>query len=396
MQAPENIANLLFKWVRNELTFEEEMELKEWRESSPDNEALFIKLSDPDKLRGLMQDYYSYKEKAWNKLLDKAPELRGSQQLIKPGFRWKRLIAAASFLVIVAGGLYLLLRHPHEQLIAKQSKPLDKDIPPGTNKAILTLADGSKLILDSTGNGQLPDQGNSKLVKLDSGSLAYSPLGQQESGITLYNILSTPRGGQFQLILPDGTKVWLNASTTLRYPTSFSGKERKVELSGEAYLEVSKDLSKPFKLEINHEAEVQVLGTHLNIMADTDEQSIATTLLEGRVKMIKGLNAETIVPGEQAIALNNSDRIQVVRGIDLNAVVAWKNGRTFFKNADTRSIMRMISRWYDVDVEYQGNPPAERITGGISRAANLSELLKVLELNGIHVTREGKILTVMP
>jgi ferric-dicitrate binding protein FerR (iron transport regulator) len=401
MKSPQQIADLIFKHLRNELTEAERIELNEWRQESPENQEKFTKLTDPQHLQALMQDFYSYKEKAWNKLLEKVPELRKASLHIQRRTWWRWPAVAAAILVIIGAGIYIQRQYTEKQLIAKHPNEIVNDVPPGTNMAILTLSNGSKIILDSAHTGTLTNQGNSKIVKLDSGKLAYQTtnIGQQ-STVVQFNTLSTPRGGQFQLVLPDGSRLWLNAATTLRFPTSFEGKERKVELSGEAYMEVSKDPSRPFKVRINHgnqeQAEVEVLGTHFNIMADTDEASVAATLLEGRIKIIMGGTEKTIQPGEQAKIMNHSDQIQIIKNIDLSAVVAWKNGRTFFKNADTRSIMRMISRWYDVDVVYQGKVPEGGITGGVSRNANLSDLLKVLEHNNIHVTMEGKKLTVMP
>jgi transmembrane sensor len=400
MHSPQKIADLLFKQLRNELTEAERIELNVWRQESVENEKKFKELTDPQHLQALMQDFYSYKEKAWNKLLEKVPELRDAPLPMqrRPWWRWPAV--AATILVIIGAGLYIHY-HTERQSIAKLSNEIVNEVPPGTNKAILTLSNGSKIILDSAHKGTVANQGNSKIVKLDSGKLVYQSTNiGQPSTVVQFNTLSTPRGGQFQLVLPDGSRVWLNAATTLLFPSSFDGKERKVELSGEAYMEISKDPSRPFKVRINHgnqeEAEVEVLGTHFNIMADTDEVSVAATLLEGRIKIIMGGSEKTIQPGEQAKIMNHSDQIKIIKNIDLSAVVAWKNGRTFFKNADTRSIMRMISRWYDVDVVYQGKVPEGGITGGVSRNANLSDLLKVLEHNNIHVTMEGKKLTVMP
>ena len=320
---------------------------------------------------------------------------------------WGRIAAAAAVLLLVSTGAYFLLRNNSIGPIAKtemQQSRFKNDVAPGGNKAILTLDNGTQIILDSAANGTLTQQGNTKVIKLDSGQLAYQQLATGNEPIS-YNTVSTPKGGQYQIILSDGSKVWLNAASSLKYPTAFTGKERNVELTGEGYFEVAHNAAKPFHVSIasslgdGRDMQVEVLGTHFNINAYSDESSIKTTLLQGSVKVTlrqaQGDKVQIIKPGEQAsVTLSGADII--VGEADVDEAVAWKNGRFQFNNSDIKTIMRQLARWYDVDVTYEGNIPERFFTADISRNTNLSELLKVLELSKIHFTIEGKKLTVMP
>ncbi|MGI8637223.1 MAG: FecR family protein [Segetibacter sp.] len=265
------------------------------------------------------------------------------------------------------------------------------DIPPGSDKAILQLADGSTIVLDDANDGALAQQGNSKVIKLN-GKLNYNAL--PGSNEVVYNSISTPRGGKFQIELPDGTQVWLNATSSLRFPTAFVEKNRRVEITGEAYFEVAKDKSKPFIVSVNG-AEVEVLGTHFNVMAYKDEAVVKTTLLEGAIKFVKGTASNTLKPGQQAQVLN-SGQVKVVDGVNLDEVVAWKNGLFNFQGEDIGTVIRLLARWYDVDVIYN-----ERVDdlfyAKIPRSTNLSAVLKLLELTGkVHFEIDGRKITVKP
>ncbi|SIQ42113.1 FecR family protein [Mucilaginibacter lappiensis] len=306
---------------------------------------------------------------------------------------WVKL--AAAILLFVLPGIYFLKNNnPKLAALSAINKPKQIDVQPGGNKAILTLGDGSKIVLDSAQNGLLAHQGNTKIVKSANGHINYD---QTAKGNTtaIYNTMTTPRGGKYDLQLSDGTKVWLNASSSITYPIAFSGTERRVTITGEAYFEVAKNKEMPFKINVNGQEEVQVLGTHFNIMAYSDEAAVKTTLLEGSVKIVKDKLTSMLKPGQQA-QLTTDGKLSVTDDADINAVMAWKNGQTLFVNEDIKTIMRQISRWYDIDVEYQGEMPTRLFTGGISRESNLSILLKVLELNKIHFKMAGKKLIVTP
>lgn len=318
---------------------------------------------------------------------------------------WPRIAAAAVIIVLLSAGGYFIFNNRHvEQTAATQTRQIFKnnDVAPGGNKAVLTLANGTQIILDSASNGALTQQGNIKIIKLDNGQLSYNSLNGSsalpKAGEVLYNTISTPRGGQYQVVLADGSKVWLNAASSLRFPTAFSGQERNVELTGEGYFEVAHNAAKPFKVSVNG-AEVQVLGTHFNINAYNDEATIKTTLLEGSVKVGKGSASKMIRPGEQAQIENYGNPKIMVQAVDVDAAVAWKNGRFIFHGNDIQSVMRQLARWYDVSVSYQGNVTDEEFVGVINRSRyeNISEILDMLEkTRTVSFAISGHHVTVMP
>lgn len=324
---------------------------------------------------------------------------------MNPGSIWnswkKWTVAAAVFIMMLCTGTYFIIYYKSQSVIADtqhKGQDTENDIAPGSNGAELTLADGSRIALDSAGNGIVASQGSTRLVKQNNGQLNYEA--REKNKEILYNTLSTNRGKQFIVTLPDGSRVWLNAASSLHYPTAFTGRERSVDVQGEAYFEIAQDASNPFKVRVNG-MEVQVLGTHFNINAYEDEASVNTTLLEGSVRVMKGANTVLIKPGQQA-RLNRSagmdivKQIEIINDADIEQVIAWKNGFTAFKSADLRAIMRQISRWYDVDVVYEGNIPERNFTGEVYRSSNLSKLLEILTASDIHFRIEGKKLTVMP
>jgi transmembrane sensor len=394
MSDSEKIAELIFRYLRDELTEDQLRELNEWRKSSPQNEQIFREETDIENIRSGLKEMYDNQDPVWQKMLEKAPQIGvpGVRKRFFPGL-WA---AAAIFLALLCAGWYLL-RHetPEKHNLSNRQTPVPKDISPGGHHATLILANGSSILLDTARNGFLAGQGGSTVLKQDSGQLAYrrNTMARNGGEKTDYNILQIPRGGEFSLVLSDGTKVWLNSASSLRYPTAFSSDTRSVELSGEGYFEVAKSKI-PFYVVMRDHSQVEVLGTHFNIMVYTDEPYIATTLLEGRVKVTRGNISQIINPGEQAKIIYGS--IQVLHEVDVENAVAWKNGRILFKDADIETIMRLVSRWYNVDVEYTGIVKHRSISGGISRNANLSELLKILELNNIHFTIEGKKIKVNP
>jgi transmembrane sensor len=303
---------------------------------------------------------------------------------------WPRIAAVASIILCISISGYFLIHKKQ----ATQQTAQTHDIVPGGNKAILTLANGSTIDLSAAKNGKLTNQGSMVISKNTNGQIVYadsendSP--SQNDG---FNIATTPRGGQYQLVLADGTKVWLNAASSIKYPVAFNGNERKVELTGEAYFEVAHNKEKPFRV-ISSGQEVEVLGTHFNINAYSDESAIKTTLLEGRVKVTSGDKNKMLKPGEQAQLENGS--IQVA-DVDVDDVVAWKNGFITFKNADIKSIMRQLARWYNVDVRFTGNISELRsFTGDMPRNSRLSEVLKALELSNINFKIDGNKVIVSP
>jgi transmembrane sensor len=311
---------------------------------------------------------------------------------------WLRYVAAAVvLLVFISSAIYFLgnTNRRNNTDITKNNKLLEhkNDRLPGGDKALLTLADGSQIALDSAGNGILAQQGNTKITKNQDGQLIYTSTGPGTNEIA-YNTLETPRGGQFKITLPDGSKVWLNAASSLKYPAAFIGNERKVEITGEAYFEIAKDVSKPFKVQLN-QMEVEVLGTHFNINGYADEDVVRTTLLEGSVKINTKDRNNFLKPGQQA-QLQKTGRIKLINDTDLEETMAWKDGNFQFENSDINTVMRQITRWYDVDIEYKGRV-TKHFIGTISRNVNLSQVLTMLQQTGeVKFIIEGKKVVVMP
>ena len=311
---------------------------------------------------------------------------------------WYQLGIAASILLLIATSLFFYTnRTVDDNIAAKVVEPTEAIIKPGDDKAILTLSDGTKIILEDAKNGILANQAGVSIQKTSDGELLYSfsnsanSVTQAEDNI-LYNKIETPIGGKYQVNLPDGSKVWLNSSSSLRFSALFNGDTREVELSGEAYFDVSKNKSKPFRV-ITKDQIVEVLGTQFNINSYSDEGPIKTTLIEGSVKITYKNKVVLLSPGQQ---FQPKELVSAVLEADTEEVVAWKEGYFVFKNEDIKSIMRKLSRWYNVEVNYSGNIPEVGFGGNISRSKDISEVLDVLQLtNAIHFKVEGRRITVM-
>ncbi len=309
--------------------------------------------------------------------------------------------AAASAVLLLGAFSYLLFFNKSKKQ-AQFAKVLSNDVKaPQSNRAMITLANGQKVFLDSAGNGALAIQGNVKLVKLSGGEIAYQNTSGKISGKMEYNTLANPRGSKvINMVLADGSKVWLDAGSSLTYPVSFIGDERKVSIAGEAYFEVAHDASKPFIVN-NGSMDVRVLGTHFNVNAFEDEDNtIKVTLLEGSVKINNGHESGLLKPGQQASV---SKEIKVESDVDMDKVMAWKNGFFEFDNASLQNVLKQISRWYDIDVVYEGSNQPREFVGEMQRDLSLSEVLKILEKNKVHFrivrgtpSGEGKQLIVMP
>jgi ferric-dicitrate binding protein FerR (iron transport regulator) len=272
---------------------------------------------------------------------------------------------------------------------------------PGGNKAVLILSNGAEVMLDSAGNGKIANQGKTQVLK-HNGLLSYRDLpdAHEVPSKVLYNTVVTPRGGAYEVSLPDNSKAWLNAASSLHFPTSFQGKSREVTLTGEAYFEITDNSSHPFIVHISSadgtpEGEVLVLGTHFNVNAYDDESAIKTTLLGGNIRVSGGRGSLALAPGQEA-DLDKNGTLNLRERVDTQEVVAWKNGLFLFRNTDIRVVMRQIARWYDIEVNYAGNTQA-RLSGIISRNTQLTQVLHMLELTReVHFKTAGKIVTVMP
>lgn len=315
----------------------------------------------------------------------------------RPNFilNWKYASIAAAILLISTIGIYFY-RSGQQQLKPFSKNPtMVTDIAPGGNKAILTLADGSKISLTDAKAGKVASQFGLSIHKTNTGDLVYTHTGLVNEK-PAYNSVETPKGGQYQVGLPDGTKVWLNAASSLRYPLAFQGNERKVELTGEAYFEVAKDKSKPFKVYTDRQV-VEVLGTHFDVNAYSDESFTRTSLVEGSVSVssLKSGAKVKIIPGQQSIVSSNI----TVKNIDVDEAVAWKNGYFMFDEEPLESILRKVSRWYDVDIQYQNIELGRKLyfSGTLSRYSNVSKVLKKLELTeSVHFKIEGRKIIVLP
>jgi len=307
-------------------------------------------------------------------------------------YRW--WVAAAVFALIVSGTYYLLNKKQKPEIASTHAGHIFKnDVAPGGNKAILILGNGQKIILDSVHLGTIANEGKTNITKTGNGKLSYSPSTGGGGGEALYNTLSTPRGGQYQLELPDGSRVWLNAASSITYPTSFTGRERIVEITGEAYFEVVHNEKIPFKVKAGDQL-IEDIGTAFNVNAYTNEPARKTTLIEGAVKIAYHDEIQTLRPGQQSVIEKN--QMVVVDHADTESAVAWKNGYFHFRDASLEDLMRQIARWYDVEIEYRGTIPERKFGGEISRHNNASEVLKILELSKVNFEIEGKKIIVMP
>lgn len=372
----------------------------------------YLKGTDPLEIDDLIQ------EELLN--LDQGPEFHGKQsndvlKRIQSDPRFTKLAAAGlvqpkiikfyqkpwlqiagAVLVLLTVGLLTNYHFSDKNLknnLAAQQKSLV--IVPGSKKATLSIANGKVILLEDAANGVLAKAGSGSVIKTHSGQIIYHATDHINAHTNIaYNTLTTPKGGEYQLVLPDGTKVWLNSASAISYPEVFTGKERHVKLTGEAYFEVAKNKEKPFYVSLN-QVQVKVLGTHFNITAYADDQNITATLLEGAVQVTKNKVQSLLIPGQQAVVNTGSDNITVSEANIANAI-AWKNGYFIFNDEDIRSIMKKISRWYDVDIDCQGTISNQNFGGTFHRSKGITELLHQLERIGkVHFKITGRRITVM-
>lgn len=292
----------------------------------------------------------------------------------------RKLVAAAAVVMLCTAGLswWLINRQQPVQEVVQVKKP--KDVQPGTDKAVLQLADGTRIELDNTGKGVLAKQGNTAVKQQDGGVLTYDAGSQHDAGRLLPNTLTVPAGGKYMLVLPDNSKVWLNSNSSLTYAAAFTGAKREVELKGEAYFEIAKDAKHPFVVKSGRSA-VQVLGTHFNVSAYPDESLSEVTLCEGSVKITVGSQFALLKPGQQA-SFNRHDDMIALKVVDVEEAIDWKNGYFQFDNAGIEKVMNKIKRWYNIDIAFEGVKPDVKFTGMISRNNKLSKILGLLQSTG--------------
>jgi ferric-dicitrate binding protein FerR (iron transport regulator) len=411
------IVVLLQKRLKGEtLSHEETVQLDLWKSRFPENTAFDALLDDQDGLRELLRKWHEIEQtRQPNKLrlLGMIPDLSkdtgrpvrsndpagsndGERSVRRVAFL-RRYWAAAVIILVLVGGAYswIRFRQREQTAVARVDKPMD--LAPGKNGAILTLADGKQVVLDSLGDGVIATQNGARAI-LKGGQLAYDLTGQPMTG-TVYNTMTTPKGRQFRVLLPDGTNVWLNAASSIRYPTVFNGGQRKVAITGEAYFEVAKNSNMPFIVEVGQQAEIEVLGTQFNVNAYENENGTNTTLLEGAVKVsslktpVVGQHAKAVVlkPGQQAKLAGN---ILAVKDANIAKALAWKNGLFNFEGSRIEEVMRQLERWYDINVKYEGTIPDIKFKGEIYRNVNLSDLLEGFQEMGLQFQLQGRTLVV--
>ena len=389
------IKQLLKIYTQNRATLEEEQELFKIIEIGKD-EAIIKK-----HIKKLHCEYKSNDHVPatdWERLYKQIIEEKNNRTTdpIVRNISWARWVAAAIILLLGTGYYFFKTNkeHKEQKQLAEIGQTKAKDIaPPNTVNAVLTLANGQTVILDTTSSGTVALQGAVNVVKLADGQIAYRGTSKEIQ----YNTLNNPRGSKvISLLLADGSKVWLNAASSLKYPTSFTGSERKVEITGEAYFEVAHNPAMPFVVSKGG-TNIKVLGTHFNVNAYDDERSLNVTLLEGSVSVMANHSTQpkVIEPGAQA-RVDKNGYIQLDNSVDLNEVMAWKNGLFSFKAADIESIMRQVSRWYNVEVVFK-TPITEKFYAEVSKSTNVSSLLEMLQATkAVQFKIEGNTIVVEP
>lgn len=384
-QQEQRLIELIVKKITGTLQSGEEQELLQRMEADPEAKAVADQLSPEFLANELAMKEQIDTAAEWKKFREQAGFLTGL-------LRWRKgwgISVAASLLLIISAGLYLVFHRNDQRNTTELSQQVVKDIPRPEAKPVLTLSDGTTVVLDSknSANGKLKDQG---VLNLNDKEVQF---GKTAKGGPSWNTVTTPRGISFKLMLPDGTGVWLNTASSIRFPNSFAGKEREVTVTGEAYFEVSKNNMQPFKVHANNTS-VQVLGTAFNIQAWPEKPNVITTLLKGAVMIGSGNEKIKLRPGEQA---NAAETIKVSNETDTDQVLAWKNDQFIFRANTIQDIMENLARYYDFEVEYRGVTTSSLFVGTFNRNAPLSEILLFLEkTGGVHFRVEDRKVIVMP
>lgn len=356
---------LIERYLKGDASPAEEKILLAWYESNSSGKSL----TDSDDFEHLYLEIWSNTQKRAGLVKKNAFPL------------WSKIAVAAS---VVLAFLIIFEKNPKQlkdKVTFTAKKTYDSQITPGGNKAILTLGNGRKINLSEVKNGDLAQENNINIKKSAQGEIAYTSNGK--SSALVYNTITTPRGGQYSITLSDGTKVTLNAASSMTFPTRFANKERKIQINGEAYLEVAHNKKVPFRI-VSKGQEIEVLGTEFNINSYEDEPLVKTTLVKGSVKLKNSSSSVILKPGEQGQVNNsNSSRPIAVQPVDLEEITAWKNGHFEFNESSLSEVLRTTARWYDIDVNYSGKVPDLKISGKISRKVNFSGLVALLEFEGV-------------
>ena len=392
------IASLIVRNMQDSLTSNERHELNAWLQEDGENFLLYEELMDDDKLGEALDELHAIKtenayEKLYQKLFTETPYKRTHKL-------WWYMVAA--IVLLVAGGIvYFNLNNKTSQsapavavVIAPKKAPGSQ---PDSKKAILTLTDGSNVVLNEMNNGDIAQQGNVTVHKTKNGQLQYQLSSDQTSNTTSWNTLHTPRGGEYQVVLDDGTRIWLNSASTLTFPIHFNKEERRVQLTGEAYFEVAASRSpttgkkKPFIVGVDN-MEVQAVGTSFNIAAYKEDNSTQTTVVEGLVKVSRHNQDHLLQPGKKLVT---HDTTFSVEDADINQATAWKNGEFVFHNTSLQMVMNELARWYDMDVEYQQPVPSLHFSGEIERESDITKVLQMLEYTGgVQFKITGRVIKV--
>lgn len=381
-------ANLISKQINHGLTPDEQLELNAWLEANPSNQMVYDGLREGDAQQSAIDFMNSLSvDAAWKKVSG-ASKISRSVPVVKSLSSFRKRFAWAAAAAAVLAASFFIWRTNMDEPVQSSAAPVE--ISPGGNKATLTLADGKIISLDAVANGDIAAEGDVQVIKMD-GTLQYN--GANDNAEITYNTIQTPRGGKYQLVLSDGTVVWLNAASSLRFPVTFSNKERLVELKGEAYFEVKKG-ERPFRVSLQNSSQIEVKGTAFNVNAYHDEEMLKTTLIEGKINFMNLGKTQALVPGQQIRLTYEQPEKPVVEDVDVEKEIAWKNDLFIFRGMDVRSIMREISRWYDIDVVYKGKISPETFSGIVSRKSNLSQVLKIMEEGGVRFEIEGRTIVV--
>jgi transmembrane sensor len=384
MIANQRFSTLLDAFLRDEL--------------KPSEVAEFLSLMDEKVLKQRLQTALEEKkypglsgvvnlEEKFAEMMGRAKTMEHKETKVVKMFRWKKIVAAASVIALLISSYFIFFNPAKKEKIIAETKGAQRhDADPGTYKAKLTLSDGSSIILDNAAIGELTRQGGTTVINKD-GRLVYTNTSNTKE--ELYNTLSTAKGETYTTTLSDGTKVWLNSASTIKFPVAFNGPGRKVEITGEAYFDVAHNAAKPFTVLANG-TEVHDIGTEFNINAYSDEATIKVTLVEGLAKV----NLTMLVPGQQAQV--NGTAVNVIKNANVAEAIAWKTGFFSFSNADVQTVMRQLSRWYDVEISYEGSITKETFSGKIDRNLSLKNLLDGLTAARIHFRIDGKQLTITP
>ena len=396
---PNRISFLISKHLNDELNDEEKQELDEWVQQSEDHQRFFRQFTDEEAFAATLEEYETGKGIVLSKIKETI-HFKEQPQTNRGMIWWlnRRRLTAAAACIIIAGGALMWWN------INKKEKPVTKTAivhptpnrQPASEGAVLKLADGKEIILDNTQNGAVAIQGNTRVTK-QGGLLSYN---NNDAGNTiLYNTLSTPKGKIYKLLLPDGSLVWLNAASSIRFPTAFTNGERNVEITGEVYFEVTKDAKKPFRVYFSspptgkegREGAVEVLGTHFNINAYANEDAIRTTLLEGSVKVSAMSNRQSAIlkPGEQ-VSMSQSSHLSQPIPVQTKKVMGWKDGYFSLDDLSLEALMREVERWYDVEVEYENGVPAKAFFGKVNRDLSLFDFMEGLKDWGVRFRLEGR------